>query len=100
MTIFWITSFIILLFTLYLIVAGLYQNTLKFNSPHILTLALVSFTWLFFNYRELSCKTKECVETMISANGGSLVLDEIFPATILFIVMPWFFIISRNIKLK
>ena len=98
MTIFWTTSFIIFLFPLYLIIAGLYQKTLKFNSPHIFILALVSFIWLFFNHRELTCRTKNCIETLVNANGGSLALDEIFPATILFIIIPWFFIILRNIK--
>ncbi len=100
MTSFWVISIIILMFPLILFLVGYLNRTLKFNLPHIVAMTFFSLAWLFFQYRELTCVTKECIEWKVSANGGVLVIHEIFPLIFLIILIPWFFVILKHIRNK
>ena len=98
MTIFWFLSSIVAFFTIILVFLSYKRKTLKYNLPHIFMMLVISSLWLFYNYREITCVTKECIEWQVGANGGVLIVQQFFPTLILFLVIPWFFIILKNTK--
>ena len=100
MTAFWVISLIVLLFPTVLVILAYKKQTIRYNIPHILLMFVISTLWFLYNYRELTCVTKECIEWQVGANGGVLVVQQYFSIVILFLVIPWFVVILKNTNKK
>lgn len=98
MTEFWIICVLVIALPVGLFVMDSIFNSIRYNRPHITAILLVSIAWLVFNYRELTCFTRECIEWKVSANGGALVIQELFPATVLILTIPWSLVVFKNIR--